>query len=71
MDSIDYVCYCCAAVIANADESSCRDYYGHTHPAVEGHWVLLDMDTVWDDIRCAGCGEEFGYSEYLPAERLS
>ena len=24
-------CECCALVIANGDDSGCRDYYGHTH----------------------------------------
>ena len=24
-------CTCCALVIANADESGCRDFHGHTH----------------------------------------
>jgi hypothetical protein len=27
------VCECCALVIANGDDSGCRDYYGHTHAA--------------------------------------
>lgn len=26
-------CECCALVIANGDDSGCRDYYGHTHPS--------------------------------------
>ena len=25
------LCDCCALVVANDDESGCRDYYGHTH----------------------------------------
>ena len=36
----EHVCECCALVIANGDNPSCRDYYGHTHGDPIGLWVL-------------------------------
>lgn len=26
-----HACECCTLMIANGDDSGCRDYYGHTH----------------------------------------
>ncbi|MGN6129277.1 MAG: hypothetical protein ACTHOK_02960 [Nocardioidaceae bacterium] len=55
------VCECCALVIANGDDSGCRDYYGHTHPApdVPAGTCLTDdgadqPSTPWT---CEACGE--------------
>lgn len=52
----DYVCECCALMIANNDDSACRDYYGHTHPGPSGSWVLGDDEMMgWDAPDCAAC----------------
>ena len=35
------VCECCALLIANGDDSGCRDHYGHDHPECDlglGRW---------------------------------
>lgn len=56
------VCTCCAVLIANGDQSGCRDFHNHTHPtfSVEGVWapvgpVEVDLDDEWT---CGGCGTE-------------
>lgn len=54
------LCECCALLIANGDESGCRDYYGHTHqPAtVPAHTVLTDeSDQPCHGFICDGCHE--------------
>lgn len=54
------VCDCCLILVANGDESGCRDYYSHTHKPfdVSGMWAVSDTQGPegyeWD---CAGCGE--------------
>lgn len=59
-DTVD-VCDCCLIMIANGDESGCRDYYGHDHPSCSiGRAVPGDAsDTVtrWFRWDCAGCGQ--------------
>lgn len=57
---MDYaLCDCCAIMVANNDESSCRDYYGHTHPTVTENFVLsgesFENPSVGFD--CDGCKE--------------
>lgn len=56
------VCECCAVLIANADESGCRDYYGHTHPAadVPAGTVLTDDGADQPSIpwTCEACRTE-------------
>ncbi|HSX68445.1 hypothetical protein [Nocardioides sp.] len=57
------VCDCCALMLANGDDSGCRDYYGHTHDA----GALLPMTSViagdpeeWQGSHpwlCDGCDE--------------
>lgn len=50
------VCTCCALWIANADDSGCRDYYGHTHKRCAVTGGLSDNDKeVWETWICAGC----------------
>lgn len=52
-------CACCALVIANGDDSGCRDYYGHTHESAhlparvvrqlnEAHPELVTEGISWD-----------------------
>lgn len=57
------VCRCCALVMSNSDESGCRDYDGHTHPAcsLTVDWVLggADGTDYWGTpVDCFGCGRE-------------
>ena len=59
------VCDCCLSLLANGDESSCRDYYGHTHPSgtfpantVPGD--DSDTETRFRAWVCDGCGEDGG-----------
>ena len=56
----EYVCDCCALVIANGDNSACRDYYGHTHGDPAGLWALGDewVEACWLAAPCAACGVE-------------
>jgi hypothetical protein len=55
------VCECCALVIANGDDSGCRDYYGHTHPTPEvpaGTCLTDDgADQPATPWTCRACGE--------------
>ena len=53
------VCECCALVINNGDESSCRDFHGHTHPRCDSAIAHLTNDrfTVgYFSTNCNGCG---------------
>ena len=60
------LCVCCAFMLVNGDESSCRDYYGHDHVSVTRHSERLTV--VGDAVECArpwswtcyGCGEDQG-----------
>lgn len=51
----DNVCTCCALVIANGDESGCRDFHGHTHraPALDRR-LSLRLDEEYPGARPAG-----------------
>ena len=55
------VCECCLLVIANGDDSGCRDYYGHDHAtcslpgAVVGDAEGYDR---WQPWTCEGCGTD-------------
>lgn len=54
------LCECCALLIANGDDSACRDYYGHTHQSanVPAHTVLSDeTDQPCHGFTCDGCDE--------------
>ena len=56
-----WVCECCALILNTGDDSSCRDYYGHTHPSCDLSVDNADMDnfrkTGYYDENCDGCGE--------------
>ena len=70
-------CSCCALMIANNDESGCRDFYGHDHPSpYEGKWFLTEVVGTNDHIvitdtedqvivgPCTLCGQgESGYMQ--------
>lgn len=53
------LCTCCALWIANRDESSCRDYHGHTHPRPNDNIGVVDTssepDHGPDTWNCDGC----------------
>ena len=55
-----WVCECCALMVNNGDDSSCRDYYGHTHPTCDGNIVRVGFNnfrkTGYYDENCDGCG---------------
>lgn len=65
-----YVCECCYLWLANADTSSCRDYYGHgeaEHPralcsGLAGNWAVGAGDQwvlrAGQFQTCVGCGGE-------------
>lgn len=69
------LCDCCALVVANGDESGCRDYYGHTHaPAEVPFHTAVDGDPIPSPrgFTCDGCGEGQGaYANEWPAVVLS
>ena len=56
------MCECCALMVANDDESGCRDYYGHTHQKCTlplGTYVSSeDESEYWGYWTCEGCGQE-------------
>lgn len=55
------LCECCAIFVANGDESSCRDYFHHTHrtPEVPANTVVGDDWGYADDWwHCDGCDTE-------------
>lgn len=60
-------CGCCALMVANGDDSGCRDLHNHTHPTpmperiAEGHCVIT---TDEDEVMCGPCelcGQNFDY----------
>lgn len=60
------VCECCAMWLANNDDSSCRDYYGHTHKRGEfpaGAVIDGEFETYWSRVnsRCEACGDGITY----------
>lgn len=61
------LCDCCALMLANGDESGCRDYHGHEHPSIEVpvHTVLTDeSDQPVHGFVCDGCHTEQGAFAY-------
>ena len=56
-----WVCECCALMVNSGDESSCRDYYNHTHPTCDKNIVRADIDSTFEVgyfyANCNGCGE--------------
>ena len=55
-----WVCECCALVINNGDESSCRDYHGHTHPTCDKSVTYTNTEDTFTvgyfHTNCNGCG---------------
>ena len=53
-----WVCDCCALLVENGDDSSCRDYYNHTHPRCDSAITYLTgvTFTVVYFANCNGCG---------------
>ena len=56
-------CECCALMVANGDDSGCRDYWEHDHPECSlpaGAFVASDGEEVWGHFTwtCEGCGQE-------------
>lgn len=74
-DTFD-VCGCCASVMVNGDDSSCRDYYGHDHAACQlgPDWVLVSDSGPTSHSygwTCAGCGtDQLPYGEAWPVLEL-
>lgn len=57
----EYVCDCCASWLANNDESSCRDYWGHSHKRcdISYLWVLEGGNETYPHTwTCFGCESE-------------
>ena len=54
------VCECCALVVNNGCDSSCRDFHGHTHPTCDKNIVRTDIEHTYEvgyfDVNCNGCG---------------
>jgi hypothetical protein len=55
------LCECCAVMLANDDDSGCRDYYGHAEHALVlfdgmADVVLADSEDGFRVADCAGCG---------------
>lgn len=55
-----WVCECCALILNTGDDSSCRYYYGHTHPTCDKNIVYADIEHTYEvgyfDVNCNGCG---------------
>ena len=71
-----WVCECCALIINNGDDSSCRDYYGHTHPSCDLSVPYADMgssrEVGYFHENCNGCGELIRtYGTLYAATRLT
>ena len=56
-----WVCECCALMVNNGDESSCRDFHGHTHPTCDKSVIYADTEDTFEvGYNCNGCGESTG-----------
>lgn len=57
-----YVCQCCALLIANGDDTECRDYYDHEHAPCELDAAALTgaSTEAATATRCDGCGQNCG-----------
>lgn len=65
------LCDCCALMVANGDESGCRDYYNHTHaPCSVPFYAALAGGEVPSrrGFTCDGCQEDqLAYANEWPA----
>lgn len=55
-----WVCECCALMVNNGDESSCRDFHGHNHPTCDKSVTYANMEDTFEvgyfHANCNGCG---------------
>ena len=55
-----WVCECCALMVNNGDESSCRDFHGHTHPTCDKSVTYANTEVTFTvgyfHANCNGCG---------------
>ena len=55
-----WVCECCALMVNNGDESSCRDFHGHTHPTCDKSVAYANTEVTFTvgyfHANCNGCG---------------
>jgi len=64
-------CACCASMIANNDDSGCRDFYGHDHPSPydqdHGGYLVITSESMASEVivgPCELCGQgDSGYME--------
>ena len=56
-----WVCECCALMVNNSDESSCRDFHGHTHPTCDKSVTHANTEDTFKvgcfHANCNGCGK--------------
>ena len=56
-----WLCECCALMVNNGDDSSCRDFHGHTHPTCDKSVTCADTESTFEvgyfHANCNGCGE--------------
>ena len=56
-----WVCECCALMVNNGDESSCRDFHGHTHATCDKSVTCANTEDTFEvgyfHANCNGCGE--------------
>ncbi len=55
-----WVCKCCMLATAYCDESECRDFYNHKHPACSDAVTAVEVGAVDNGYRervCEGCDQ--------------
>ena len=56
-----WVCECCTLMVNNGDESSCRDFHGHTHPTCDKSVIYANTEDTFEvGYNCNGCGVRTG-----------
>lgn len=57
-----FVCECCMMAAETGDDSSCRDYFDHTHAnaAIPLGYVLSEDWQTTRSLVCDSCGGEIG-----------
>ena len=55
-----WLCECCALMVNNGDDSSCRDFHGHTHPTCDKSVIYANTEDTFEvgyfHANCNGCG---------------
>ena len=55
-----WLCECCTLMVNNGDDSSCRDFHGHTHPTCDKSVIYADTEDTFEvgyfHANCNGCG---------------